>query len=130
MNSDKRNSVDQREKEELSFLSLFLTLSLFRFLLCFFFLSCSFPLFFYFPLLSLICGPHGATCTLRSRFRFYLKTIYFFSVQFILIELGPNHFLTFEIFVKISSLKSLTPPPIKFVKIQTISKFDEPFSGH
>ena len=36
------------------------------------------------------------------------KTIYLFSIQFILNELSPSHFLTFEIFVKISSLKSLT----------------------
>ena len=31
----------------------------------------------------------------------------FFSVHFILNELSPSHFLTFEIFVQISSLKSL-----------------------
>ena len=39
---------------------------------------------------------------------FYPETIYFFSIQFILNELSSSHFLTSEIFVKISSLKSLT----------------------
>ena len=41
------------------------------------------------------------------RVRFYPETIYFFSVHFILNELSAIHFLTSEIFVKISSLKSL-----------------------
>ena len=36
-----------------------------------------------------------------------LETIYLFSVQFILNELNSSHFLTSEIFIKISSLKSL-----------------------
>ena len=42
------------------------------------------------------------------RIRFYPEKFYFFSVQFILNELNPSHFLTSKIFVKISSLKSLT----------------------
>ena len=42
------------------------------------------------------------------RVRFYSKNFYFFSVHFILNELSQNHFLTFEIFVKIPFLKSLT----------------------
>ena len=36
------------------------------------------------------------------------EKIYFFSVHFILNKLNPSHFLTSEIFVKISFLKSLT----------------------
>ena len=39
---------------------------------------------------------------------FYPEIIYLFSVHFILNELSPSNFLTFEIFVKISSLESLT----------------------
>ena len=38
---------------------------------------------------------------------FLPKTIYFSSVQFILTELSSSHFMTFEIFVKISSLELL-----------------------
>ena len=37
-----------------------------------------------------------------------LKKIYLFLVYFILNELSSNYFLIFEIFIKISSLKSLT----------------------
>ena len=48
---------------------------------------------------------HGSYCFFRVRF--YPVTICFVSVHFILNELSPSHFLTFEIFVKISSLKSL-----------------------
>ena len=39
---------------------------------------------------------------------FYPENIYFFSVHFILNELSPSHFLTSDIFVKISSMQSLT----------------------
>ena len=42
------------------------------------------------------------------RVRFYHENFYFFSVHFSLNELRPNHFPTFEIFVKISSQNSLT----------------------
>ena len=41
------------------------------------------------------------------RVRFYPENFYFFSIHFILNELSPSHFMTSEIFVKISSLKSL-----------------------
>ena len=54
-----------------------------------------------------IHGPHHAMCPPLIRVRFCIETIYFFSVQFILNELSSSHFLTFEIFVKISSLESL-----------------------
>ena len=39
--------------------------------------------------------------------RFCLEIFYIFSIHFILNELSPCHFLISEIFVKISSLKSL-----------------------
>ena len=41
------------------------------------------------------------------RVRLCPEIIYFFSVQFSLNELSSSHFLTSEIFVKMSSLKSL-----------------------
>ena len=41
------------------------------------------------------------------RVRFFPEKFYLFSVHFIVNELRSSHFLTFEIFVKISSLKSL-----------------------
>ena len=47
---------------------------------------------------------------------------YFFSIQFILIELNSNHFLTFEIFVKISSLKSLATNHPEIRKIFRLSQ--------
>ena len=48
---------------------------------------------------------HSSYCFIRVRF--CPKIFYFFSVHFILNELSPSHFLTSEIFIKISSLKSL-----------------------
>ena len=54
-----------------------------------------------------LSGLRRATCPLRSQVCFCPETINFFSVQFILNELSSNHFLTFEIFVKILSLESL-----------------------
>ena len=44
------------------------------------------------------------------------ETIYLFSVQFILNELSSSHFLTFEIFIKISSLESLATSHPELVK--------------
>ena len=49
---------------------------------------------------------HGSYCFIRVCL--CPETIYFFSVHFILNELSLSHFLTSEILVKISSLKSLT----------------------
>ena len=49
---------------------------------------------------------HGSYCFIRVRF--CTKTIYIFLVHFILNELNSSHFLTSKIFVKISSLKSMT----------------------
>ena len=56
-------------------------------------------------LLLLLFWIHGSYYF--SRIRFYPEIIYFFSVHFILNELSPSHFLTSEIFIKISYLKSL-----------------------
>ena len=68
-------------------------------------------------------------CPSLIRVRFYLETIYFFSVQFSLNELNTNHFLIFEIFVKISSLKSLaTYHSENRKKIPIILEFNENFS--
>ena len=65
------------------------------------------------------------------RVRFCPKTIYLFSVHFILNELSLNHFPTFEIFIKISSLKSLATYHLENRKnILTVSEFDETFLGH
>ena len=62
------------------------------------------------------------------RVRFFPETIYFFSVQFILNELSSSHFLISEIFVKISSLKSLTTyHPENRKKISIILEFNENF---
>ena len=56
---------------------------------------------------------------------------YLFSVQFILNELTSSYFLTFEIFVKISSLESLTTYyPENRKNIPTVSELDEIFLGH
>ena len=61
----------------------------------------------------------------------YAITIYFFSVQFILIELSSSHFMTSEIFVKISSLKSLaTYHPKNRKNISIVSEFDGTFLGY
>ena len=59
------------------------------------------------------------------------ETIYFFSIQFILNELSSSHFLTYEIFVKISSLKSFTAyHPENRKNILLVLEFDETFLGH
>ena len=57
--------------------------------------------------LSLLSGSCHAKCPLWSRVRFCNEMIHLFLVQFILNELSSSHFLTYEIFVKISSLESL-----------------------
>ena len=67
----------------------------------FFFLS------FFFKKKKRIHGSHYAMCPSLIQVRFYLETIYLFSVQFILNELSSSHFLTSQIFVKISLLEYL-----------------------
>ena len=62
--------------------------------------------FIHLLLLLLLFWKHGSYFFIRVCF--WLETIYFFLVHFILNELSPRHFLTSEIFIKISSLKSLT----------------------
>ena len=60
-----------------------------------------------------------------------LKKFIYFSVQFILNEFSSNHFLTFKIFVKISSLKSLaTYHPENCKNILIVSELNETFLGH
>ena len=61
-------------------------------------------------------------CSSFIRVRFYLETIYLFLIQFILNELSSSRFLTSEIFVKISSLKSLTTYHPKNRKIFRLSR--------
>ena len=115
---------EKRKKKKISF-SLFLALTLRMFLPHFF---CLFILFFF---LIWIHGSHCAMCLSLIRVRFYSEIIYFFSVQFILNELSSCHFLTSEIFVKISSLKSLATYHLENRKnISTISEFDETFLGY
>ena len=61
----------------------------------------------------------------------FIPKIYLFLVHFILNELSSSHFLTFEIFIKISSLKSLaTYHPENPKNIPLVSEFDETFLGH
>ena len=80
-----------------------------------------FPFFFFFPFYPFFLiflnflfnffwmhGSHCAMCPSLIQVRFYPEKNYFFSVQFILNELNSSHFLTSKIFVKISSLESLT----------------------
>ena len=59
------------------------------------------------------------------------RTIYLFSIQFILNELSSSHFPTSETFVKISSLESLaTYHPENRKNIPTVLEFDETFLSH
>ena len=62
-----------------------------------------FILFLFF--LFIIIWIHSLYCLIRIRF--CPEKIYFFLVQFILNELNSSYFLTLEILLKISSLKSL-----------------------
>ena len=65
-----------------------------------------FFIYFYFIyFLIIIIWIHGLYCLIRIRFS--PETIYLFAVHFILNELNSSYFLTSEILVKISSLKSL-----------------------
>ena len=76
-------------------------------------------------------GSHCAMCPSLIRVRFCPEALYFFSVQFILTELSSSHFLTFKIFVKISSLESLATYHLENRKnILIVSEFDETFLGH
>ena len=88
------NSIDFREK----FFSLYP--SLLSFFLAPSFICPSPPFDFYLLFFFSMCPSLIRVC-------FYPETIYLFLVQFILNELSSSHFLTSEIFVKISSLESL-----------------------
>ena len=63
-------------------------------------LRLDFPFYFSYFFLIWIHGSHCARCPSLIWVRFYLETIYFFSVQFILNELSSSHFLTSEDFHK------------------------------
>ena len=67
-----------------------------------FFLIIIFKIFFIWTL-----GSHCAMCPSLIRVCYCPTKIYLFSVQFILNKLSLSHFLTSEIFIKISSLESL-----------------------
>ena len=116
-------SVNLKEKLELlslkfffSLLSRTLSISSFLFLLTFLFFFLSFFLSF-FDIWLILCH-----VSISHLVRFFPEKIYFFSVQFILNKLSSSHFLTFEIFVKISSLKSLTTYHLENCKnIPTVS---------
>ena len=104
----------------------FLILSFFlSFFICFIFIYFLFIFFFFFyfstrtrllhPLFNfiiiiiiiiIIIWIHDSYCLIRVCF--FSEPIYLFSIHFILNELSSNHFPTSKIFVKISSLKSLS----------------------
>ena len=70
-------------------------------------------------------------CPSFVQVRFCTETIYLLSIHFILNELSSSHFPTSEIFVKISSLKSLTTyNPENRKNILIVSEFYETFLGH
>ena len=112
-------SIDLREKrrkKNLSLLSLSRSSSVSPFFFSFYFIYINIYIIIR---LSLI------------RVRFCPEIIYLFSVQFILNELSSNHFLTSEIFVKISSQESLATYYSETRKnFSIVSKFDEIFPGH
>ena len=129
-------SVDLRKKRNFfPFLSLALssrshtlTIALFSFIFLFDFLSFSF-FFPFFKNLNTWLTLRHVSIYHSSPFR--PQNNFFFLVQFILNEHSSSHFLTSEIFVKISSRKSLaTYHPENRKKIPTISEFDQTFFGH
>ena len=70
-------------------------------------------------------------CPSLIQVHFYPETIYLFLVQFILNELSSSHFMTFKIFVKISSLESLTTyHPNNRKNILTVLEFNKTIMGH
>ena len=120
--------VDLRENLELLSLEFFFFS---RAPLCLFLLTFLFFLFILFLKKFWIHGSHCAMCPSLILVHFCPETIYFFSVQFSLNELSSIHFLTSDIFVKISSLKSLvTYHPKNRKNIYIVSEFDKTFIGH
>ena len=134
-------SINLREKRK-TFFSFF-SLSLSAHSLC----SPSLPFlltFLFLFILFFLIWIHGSRCAMCPSLiwvRFLSKTIYFFLVQVILNELSSSHFLTSEIFFKISSLKSLTtyhPENCKIFSVvskvneifSVVSEFNEFFLGH
>ena len=102
-------------------ISLFYTLSLSPFFTFLFDFFGFYLLFIYLLLLLLLLlfWIHGSYRFIRVRF--CSETIYLFSIHFILNELSSSHFPTSEIFVKISSLKSLTAYHPENLKIFSLS---------
>ena len=91
----------------------------------------SFLFFFLFFFKVWIYSSHYAICPSLIQVCFFPKTIYLFSIQFILNELSSSHFLTSKILIKISSLKSLmTYHPENRKNIPIVSEFDETFLSH
>ena len=89
--------------------------------LLFFFSFLSFILFFYYYYYYYYYYfGYSSYCFIQVPF--YPETIYFLSVHFILNELSPSHFLTSEIFIKISSLKSLVTYHPKNRKVFRLSQ--------
>ena len=96
--SEKEMNKEINKKKSLSnALSLPLSFVFFPFYPLFLFYYYYYYYYYYFG--------YGSYCFIQVPF--YPETIYFFSVHFILNELSPSHFLTSEIFIKISPLKSL-----------------------
>ena len=128
-------SVDLREKrrKKTNKISLSLSLSLslsnalplpFIFLLFFFIL-----VFIFFINIIIIVWIYGSYCLIQVRF--CSETIYLILVHFILNELSSSHFLTSDIFLKISSLNSLaTYLPENRKNIPLVSEFDKNFLSH
>ena len=100
-----KNRSERRKKNQKLSLSLSLSTRASHFSFCYF--SFFFYLFIYLFIIIIIILIWIHSSYYFIRVHFYPKNFYFFSVHFILNELSPSHFLTSEIFVKISSLKSL-----------------------
>ena len=96
---------DKQRKKTNKISSLSLHASLLRHFPLFLFDFCSFSfLSFFFLFIYLL---KFSMCPSLFRVCFCFKTIYLFSIHFILTELSSSHFPTSEIFVKIPFLKSL-----------------------
>ena len=120
------NSVDLREK----FFSLYPYLFSLFFSLTFSAENASLPFCFVF-FFSFHLTFFLTMCPSLIRVRFYPETIYLLLVQFILHELSSIHFMTSEIFVKISSLELLaTYHSETRKKIPIVSEFNEISLSH
>ena len=113
-------SVNLKEKQRKK-KKIFLSSHLLLFYFIFFFFS--------FFILIIIIWIYGSYWLIQVHF--FPKKNYLFSLHFILNELNLSHFLTSKIFVKISSLKSLTAyHPKNRKNIPLVLKFNETFLRH